>query len=93
MSEPQSVTNVLNQIEGVLVGQTPQAEFLAVMLQAPASEIDDMCADTGEAAAKILGIEPDEYKYETHYALLLARLRRQWAEAMMEEALRAVDQK
>lgn len=61
--------------------------LLVYMLAAPDSEIDHMLPSGVENILKFLGLpENSRYEYKIHYPMILAKLRRQWAEAMIKEA-------
>jgi len=62
-----------------------EKELLAAMLAAPASEIDKMEPATVGKCKDYLGLD-GLYEPQVHYPLVLAKLRRQWAQAMLAEA-------
>ena len=62
-------------------------EFLSYMLAAPAGEIENMCPAV-EDLQKFLGLpENVPYRWDIHYVQVLAKLRREWAQAMLDEVM------
>lgn len=61
-------------------------ELLAVMVEAPVSEIEGMAPATAAECAVFLGLGDEPYSHLKHYPLLLAKLRRTWALALIVEA-------
>ena len=64
-----------------------EKEILQYMLLAPTSEIDSMAPLTIKDCAKLLHIPVEAYSADTDYPLILAKLRRQWVQAMISEAM------
>ena len=62
-------------------------ELLTYMLAAPASEIEAMSPKTIKECAGLLGISWEEYDNSKHYPIIIARMRRHWAQAMLQEAM------
>lgn len=54
---------------------------------APAQEIAEMCPADGPGCARLLGIATNDFRGE-YYAAVLAKLRYQWADAMIDESSR-----
>ena len=64
-----------------------EKELLAYMFAAPAAEIDNMIPATAGECAKFLGLsENEQYNYRIHYVIVVAKVRREWAWAMIKEA-------
>jgi len=60
------------------------SELLKCMLAAPTEEIESMHPSS---VASYLGLKTsEEYVHTKHYVMLLAKLRREWAIAMINEA-------
>lgn len=57
-----------------------------LMAHAPASEIQGLVPGTGAKCAASIGVPVSEYKFEVHYAEVLAVARRKWADAMIRAA-------
>ena len=54
-------------------------------IHAPAAEIAELCPTSPAEAAAFLGVPLSEYVGAVHYPRVLAKLRYQWAHAMIEE--------
>ena len=63
-----------------------EKEFLAVMLAAPASEIEALGPPSIAECRKELGLSNNEQWTSAHYLRLVAKKRRQWAQAMLKES-------
>ena len=65
-----------------------EKELLSYMLAAPAGEIENMIPSTVAECAKFIGLSENEpYSYRPHYAMVVAKARREWAQAMVAEAM------
>lgn len=63
-----------------------EKELLSYMLLAPASEIDAMIPPSIMECAKFLELDRP-YDYRVDYLPMIAKIRRQWAQAMIAEAM------
>ena len=63
-------------------GMTLRDYFMA---HAPAQEIADVVPADIRGCAQYLGIEPSAYKAPVHYFQVLAKIRGEWADAMLAE--------
>ncbi len=60
--------------------------------QAPRGEIEDMAPATASTCAEFLGMdETKKYDGAIHYKLVLAKLRYQWADAMLAERAKTTE--
>ena len=66
-----------------------EKEILTYMIAAPASEIQGMVPTTIRECIVSLNIHPEDYSNDVHYVLILAKMRRKWAQAMIAEAMGA----
>lgn len=64
-----------------------EQELLTYMLAAPAAEIEAMSPKTIKECADLLGISPGEYNDNKHYPIIIAKMRKRWAQAMLAEAM------
>ena len=64
-----------------------EKELLTYMIAAPTSEIEAMMPTTIKECASMLRITPEEYDNSTDYPILIAKMRRKWAQAMLAEAM------
>ena len=63
------------------------SELLKCMLAAATEEIESMRPSSVAECASYLGLKTsEEYVHTKHYVMLLAKLRREWAIAMINEA-------
>ncbi len=64
-----------------------EKELLTYMIAAPTSEIEAMMPTTTKECAHLLGITSEEYDNRVDYPLIIARMRRKWAQAMIAESI------
>lgn len=64
-----------------------EKELLTYMFAAPATEIEAMIPHTVKECASLLGIHYDDYDDSKHYPIIVAKMRRRWAQAMITEAM------
>ena len=56
-----------------------------LIVHAPAQEIADLVPTSANDCAAYIGIDAADYKGNKHYLLVLAKGRREWADAMLKE--------
>jgi len=61
--------------------------LLHYMLLAPTSEIDAMVPSTVRECAEILHIPQESYSNSIHYVKIVAKMRKYWAQAVMDAVL------